>query len=910
MNSAIRPSWKTADLDSPLPTVILICLVAAVCYQADGLAFLLGIPPDHIASFWPATPFLVAVLLLTPRRNWPVLIAAGLGAIALREVESGVPIGSEIWNSLGNAAEVLVATLGISRLFKGVPHLSSVKSFAKYFAVAVIFAPFVSALVGANASAPGAYWLQWRIWFFADALAFLTVTPAIMNWVREGRSWARKSHNYLELAALMASLVLFGYLTFMGTGGREPPALLYSLVPILLWAALRLGLKGVSTSMVVVAFMSTWGSAHDRGPFTGQGPLNNVLSLQLFLFFAAIPFMVLAVLVEEHKRGQQTLIDEQAQLTEAQRLAEFGSWRWDPRTDTVAWSEELYRMAGYNPALPPPSFKNHNQFFTPESWDRLNQSVDKALRTGAPYELELEALRPDGTRLWVTSRGEAVCDGGGHPIQLRGTIQNITERKRAEDARFRHAAIVESSDDAIISKDLNGIIQSWNAGAQRLFGFTEAEAAGRPVTILIPPELLDEENKILQRLRAGESIEHYETIRVTKGGKQLNVSLTISPIKDSSGRIVGISKIARDITDRKCIEQTLRESEERFRLVANKAPVLIWMAGTDKLCTFFNQCWLDFSGRSIEQELGDGWASGVHPEDRARCHETYASAFDARVDFEMEYRLKRFDGKYRWVVDYGVPRFESDGVFCGYIGSCVDITDRKLAAESLEELSGRLITAQDEERTRIARELHDDFSQRLALQGVGLAQLWKKIPESEVKERAKVQELLKGIQEISSDMHSLSHQLHSSKLEHVGLVPALMGLCEELSSRFKIQIEFTDHAISSGIPKDVALCLFRIAQEALNNVVKHSGAKQAQAELSCTKNEIRLRIADAGFGFDPALRHGDSGLGFVSIRERLRLVGGRLSVQSAPMRGTEILAEVPLAASANEARTRTKAIGG
>jgi signal transduction histidine kinase len=221
-----------------------------------------------------------------------------------------------------------------------------------------------------------------------------------------------------------------------------------------------------------------------------------------------------------------------------------------------------------------------------------------------------------------------------------------------------------------------------------------------------------------------------------------------------------------------------------------------------------------------------------------------------------------------------------------------------------------LINAQEEERTRIARELHDDFSQRLALQGIGLAQLWKKMPESEVAERAKVQELLKGIQEISSDMHSLSHELHSSKLEHVGLVPALMGLCDELSSRFKIEIAFTDHGLSPRIPKDVGLCLFRIAQEALGNVIKHSGATHAQAELSGTTNEIRLRIVDTGFGFDPELRNEAAGLGLLSMRERLRLIGGRLSVESAPMRGTEILAEVPLSVSADEPRVKLMTAGG
>jgi PAS domain S-box-containing protein len=368
----------------------------------------------------------------------------------------------------------------------------------------------------------------------------------------------------------------------------------------------------------------------------------------------------------------------------------------------------------------------------------------------------------------------------------------------------------------------------------------------------------------------------------------------------SDGQPVRMSGVALDITDRKRAEQDLRESEERFRLVADEAPVLIWMSGTDKLCTFFNKGWLEFTGQSIEHELGDGWASGLHPEDLTGCLRIYSDAFDARVDFEMEYRLKRFDGKYRWVVELGVPRFEADGAFCGYIGSCVDITDRKMSERWLNELAGRLITAQEDERTRIARELHDDFSQRLALQGIALAQLWKKLSETEAEERAKVQELLKRNQEISSDLHSLSHQLHSSKLEHVGLGPALIGLCQELSSKFEVQIEFIEREVPKEIPKDVALCIFRIAQEALGNVLKHSGAQQARVELAETNNGIRLRIIDAGVGFDPE-RNRDAGLGLMSMRERLRLVGGKLSVQSSPMRGAEILAEVPLRVSAKTA---------
>jgi PAS domain S-box-containing protein len=356
-------------------------------------------------------------------------------------------------------------------------------------------------------------------------------------------------------------------------------------------------------------------------------------------------------------------------------------------------------------------------------------------------------------------------------------------------------------------------------------------------------------------------------------------------------------------------KQELRESEKRFRLVADSAPVLIWMSGADKLCNFFNQGWLKFTGRPLEQELGDGWASGVHPDDLEQCLAVYSAAFDARASFEMEYRLRNFEGHYHWILDYGVPRFESDGTFCGYIGSCVDITERRLSEDSLHILSGRLIHAQEEERSRISRELHDDFSQRLALLGIGLGQLWKNLPNSDVEDRAHVEEMLKATKELSSDLHSLSHQLHSSRLEHVGLASALTGLCREFGKKHNIAVDFTECDIRHKIPIDVALCLFRVAQEALGNVLKHSQAKGVQVELGANADGVSLRIRDDGRGFNTELNNPEAGIGLISMRERIRLVGGRLLVKSEPGRGTEILAEVPVSASTKGVKARAQTTG-
>src|SRR5262249_36990803 len=199
--------------------------------------------------------------------------------------------------------------------------------------------------------------------------------------------------------------------------------------------------------------------------------------------------------------------------------------------------------------------------------------------------------------------------------------------------------------------------------------------------------------------------------------RRVNVSLTISPIRDISGRIVGASKIAHERTQ---AEQALRESEERFRLVANTAPVMIWMAGEDMLCNYVNSTWLEFTGRPTEAELGNGWADAVHDEDRNRCMETYNEAFHDRRTFQMEYRLRRHDGEYRWILDTGAPRFTPDGSFAGYIGSAIDVTEHKRAEELLSGFSRRLIDAHEKESTRIARELHDDIGQRMALLSIEL----------------------------------------------------------------------------------------------------------------------------------------------------------------------------------------------
>jgi PAS domain S-box-containing protein len=740
--------------------------------------------------------------------------------------------------------------------------------------------------------------------------------------------------------------------------------------------------------------------------------------------------------ITERKLAEQALRQREAELTEAQSLAQVGSWRWEVKTDTVSWSQELYRIAGMDPGMPAVSYKDHSKLYTAESWERLRAAVEEALRTGTPYELDLEMIRADSARRWLVARGEGHRDASGTVVQLRGTVHDITERKRTEEAlreseeRLRLAQ--EAAHVGIFEWDIQNNKNYWSPEMERIYGLSPGsfgstyeawierihpddrehlqmqtrsqfqeggtldshfrivrpsgetrwvfsrgtlfrDATGEPVRMLGFSIDVTDRKRAEEALRESEARLHlaiqaggmyaYEwdplTDRVIRSAEcvdilgkdeplqitrrelttrvhpddreqfaanrsqptpeQPNSQMTYRVLRhdgsvvwlekraraffDDQGRMLRMIGVVADITTRKNAEEALRESETRFELVANTAPVLIWMSGADKLCTYFNEPWLEFTGRALERELGNGWAEGVHQEDFATCLDTYVRAFDRRQNFRMEYRFRRYDGEYRWVTNIGVPRFNSDGSFIGYIGSCIDITDRKIAEEALSGVSRKLIEAHEEERTRISRELHDDINQRLALLEIELEEVGLNPPNSLAEVSGRANGMRKRVSDIGTEIQAISHRLHSSKLEYLGIVAAAKSFCKEVSDRQKIQINFTHDLVPTSVPHEVSLSLFRVLQEALRNAVKHSGVRQFDVDLRGTLGEIELTVRDAGAGFDLIETMTNPGLGLVSMQERIRLVKGTISIVSNPNSGTTIQARVPLSLSSSNKQT-------
>jgi PAS domain S-box-containing protein len=604
--------------------------------------------------------------------------------------------------------------------------------------------------------------------------------------------------------------------------------------------------------------------------------------------------------ISRRKRVEEALQHSQRQLALALQSSRTAMFDWDVAKRQGTWNPQMAAIYDFTPKGQYITTEEWRSLFHPEDVERLTEEAERAWSgTDEQFTFEFRTAPRDGKTRWMVSHGRVVRDSSGRPIRMIGTHTDITDRKQTETATGLLASIVASSDDAIVSKTLDGIITSWNTGAERMFGYTADEAVGQHITLIIPKDRYSEETDILARLRRGERLEHFQTVRRRKDGTLFDVSVTISPVRDASGRIVGASKVARDISAQMQADKALRESEQRYRLVTDASPVMLWMSGTDKLCYYFNKGWLEFVGRTLEKELGNGWTENVHPDDFERCLQIYVSNFDARLPFEMEYRLRHHSGQYRWIFDRGVPRYKPDGTFEGYVGGCLDIHDRKEAAEKIRAADEalRLMRSQDEERRRIARELHDSAGQTLAVLGLNLAQLVQRaevIAPELAKDGKEIEEI---VQQLHREIRTTSYLLHPPLLDEAGLKSALSWYVQGVAERSGMLIDLNVGNNFGRLPADMELAIFRVVQECLTNIHRHAESKTAHIRVSREDESVRIEVRDGGKGISPdrlsEIHSRASGVGIAGIRERLRQFRGEMKIESNGS-GTTVFATIPI----------------
>jgi len=390
--------------------------------------------------------------------------------------------------------------------------------------------------------------------------------------------------------------------------------------------------------------------------------------------------------ITERKEAELGLLESQGELAAAQRIARIGSWRWNTLTDEAHWSDETFRIFGQKPGPLERHGARFLEMIHADDRSRVSAALTAALEGAADYNLEYRLVRPDGAVRVIHAQAEVARDEAGRPTFMRGTVHDITERKHAEEAKALLASIVESSDDAIIGKAADGTIVSWNRGAELLYGYPAAEVIGKPVSILAPSDRADEVPGILARIKRGERISHFETVRVRKDGTPVDVSLTISPIKNSAGEVAGAATIARDITERKRAEEKLRRSEaylaESQRL--SHSGSWAWNLSSEELY------WSDetfrifgFDPEQTKASIRGTFLSRIHPVDRPRVQEGLNAAAAQLTDVETEYRIVLPDGSIRHLHDVVRPVANESGEVVERFGVVSDVTERKQAEERL-----------------------------------------------------------------------------------------------------------------------------------------------------------------------------------------------------------------------------------
>src|SRR6266487_4993817 len=571
--ASVRPAARNVNSFSApsewhLP-VIGLCVFVGY-YLGAKIGFALTFQPHPVSVLWPPNSILTAALLLTPPRVWWFVLLSALPAHWLVQFQSQVPPTMILCWFVSNSCEALIGA-GLTRYFIGGPVMFNRLRNVSFFCLCVVFlGPFLSSFLDAgfvrwNGWGRATYWEIWRIRFPSNVLAALTVTPLMVTWATSGIRSLRKTlrSRYLEVSLLLFGLLSISFAVLYKLGPGTNSALLYLVLPFLLWAAIQFGSCGASTALGIVTFSAIWSATHGHGPFVGGSAEQNALAVQVFLIVLSVPLIFLAAVIEERA--------------------------------------------------------------------------------------------------------------------------NVEER---------FAKVFRSSPDAmLIIRRRDSCIIDVNERWQTIFGYRREEAISHTISDLHLHGGNGDLEKLIAGTSEGKPLHDLELSLRTKTGDVRETVLSADTV-DIAGEPCFVV-IIRDVTDRKSGEAALRESEERFRVVADSAPVLIWMSGLDKLCTFFNKPWLEFTGRTIEQEMGNGCADGVHPDDFQSCFKTYVEAFDAREPFVMQYRLRRHDGEYRWISDSGVPRYDAQKNFAGYIGSCMDVTELINKEQALRESEERMSLAAD-----------------------------------------------------------------------------------------------------------------------------------------------------------------------------------------------------------------------
>ena len=594
-----------------------------------------------------------------------------------------------------------------------------------------------------------------------------------------------------------------------------------------------------------------------------------------------------------------------------------GMWDWNIRTDVVYFSPQWIRLLGYRPEEVTESAAFFYSILHPDDLPRMTDVLQAHLDGRTPVkELEVRLRQKSGEYRWYLDRGKVVArDEQGHPLRMVGTITDITERKQVERERAEALAnlqtIMETVPDVIFVLDLEGRLSKWNHRLETITGYTSNELLGKPALEMVPPAEAEPTSAAIRRaFEAGYA--ELEGHLLTKDGRPLLYHWNGAPFVDLQGRVVGITGVGRDITERQQTEALLRSSEERFRLVAQATNDILWDWDllTDSHWWSPNAC-EKFGYDPCAEPSVDAWSRRLHPEDKERVLDMVSHAIQTEIStLSAEYRFQLADGTFGYFLDRAHVVRNKAGVAIRMIGAMIDVTGPRRAYASLEEayrrfqvMSQELHMVESNERRRLSRELHDEFGQLLTSLKFDLTSVKRGVAERSTAAGGRGQERLARALDTTDQLFARLRQivraLRPPVLEELGLKAGLEALIADVQARtgLRCSLAFEQGHGRGGRLPTLETAFYRIVQELLTNVIRHAHCTTVSILVQLSRREWRLTVTDDGVGFDVAGLSPTGGFGLRGIRERVEILAGHVEISSGADSGTTVHVRIPVAST-------------